>query len=153
MYKERIQNLLNAIDQKNEGEPGARDFIFNAIENALKNFVDYTNKVYSMETQMMIAKHRIDDPREYQDLVTRLDSGRRAAHEGAIASVGMLNRICDMSGIEKIYDGPDDRISIGDFCGEIVNEFFKDRSRGRVIEEKEVEKVFNQEVEEIDREK
>jgi hypothetical protein len=153
MYKERIQNLLNAIDRKNEGQPGARDFVFNAIENALKNFVEYTNKVYNMETQIMLARHRIDDPREYQDLVTRLDTGRRAAHEGAIASVSMLNRICDMSGVEKVYDGPDDRVAIGDFCGAIVNEFFEDRSRGRVIEEKEVEKAFDQEVEGIDREK
>lgn len=150
MYKERVQKLLAVIDKKNEGQPGARDFVFNAIEKSLKSFADYTNVVYSMETQMMIARHRIDDPKEYQDLVMRLDQSRRAAHEGAIAATSMLNRICDISGVERVYAGSDDRIAIGDFCGDIMHEFFQTRTQARTISEKEVEQAFDQEVEAID---
>lgn len=151
MYKERVQNLMSTISKKNEGQPGARDFVFSAIERSLVSFSNYVSAVYAMETQMTVQRHRIDDPKEWQEFVTGLDRSRRMSHDAAIAGVSMLNRICETSGLEKVYDGPNDRDCIGDFCGAIVNEYFEGRSRGRVIEEKEMKQVFAQEIEVIDR--
>lgn len=151
MYKERVVNLLDAISKKNEKDPSVKDFIYNAVKSCLDNFVGYTNSVYMAETTMMMNRFRNVDVQEYQEAVSRTDTSRRNAHEAAIASTNMLNRICDSVGVDRVYDGPDDRIAIGDFCGQIVNEFFEDRS-GRTISRDEVEQTFSQEVEEIERE-
>ena len=151
MYKERVVNLLEAINQKNENDPSVKDFIYKAVKSCLDNFVGYTNSVYMAETTLMVNRFRTMDTQEYQEAISRTDTSRRNAHEAAIASTNMLNRICDSVGVARVYDGPDDRIAIGDFCGQIVNEFFEDRS-GRTIQKEEVEKVFDQEVEGIERE-
>ena len=146
MYKERVSNLMNTIDQQNPVGSSLRDMLFSAVESGMQNFVDYVNCVYNMETKIAIARFRADSASEYQEIVKRMDISRRNAHEAAIASINMIDRICDKCGVEKVYGGSQDRVEIGDFCGKIVNEYFEGRSIGRVIEKEEVEKVFEEEM-------
>ena len=146
MYKERMSNLMNAIDQQNPVGSSLRTMLFEAVESGLKNFVDYVNSVYGMETKIAIARFQVDDPREFQEIVKMMDTGRRYAHDAAIASINMLDRICDKHGVEPIYGGSQDRTEIGDFCGKIVNEYFEGRNQGRVIAKEDVDRVIKEEV-------
>ena len=147
MYKERVSNLLNAIDRQNPVGSGIRNMCFDAVESGLRNFVEYVNCVYSMETRISIARFQSNDPAEFQEIVKNLDNNRRYAHEAAIASINMIDRICDKMGVEPVYGGSQDRSDIGDFCGKIVDEYFEGRSRGRVIVNEEITKVFEEEIE------
>lgn len=146
MYKERMSNLMNTIDKQNPEGSSLRGMLFDAVETGMRNFVDYVNCVYNMETKIAIARFRADGPGEYQEIVKRLDTARRNAHEAAIASINMIDRICDKYGVEKVYGGSQERTDIGDFCGKIVNEYFEGRSVGRVIAKEEVEQVFEEEM-------
>jgi hypothetical protein len=145
MYKERVSNLLSAINEQNPADSSLRKMCFDMVEKGLHSFVDYVNAVYSMETRMRIARFHIDDPSEYQALVKELDTARRTAHEAAISYINILDRMCEKVGVEPIYGGSQDRVEIGDFCGSIVNEYFEGRD-GRVITREEVDLVIEEEV-------
>ena len=145
MYKERVTNLLNAIDEQNPVGTPLRKMCFDMTESGLRSFVDYVNAVYSMETRISIARFHLDDPAEYQALVKELDTTRRTAHEAAISYANILDRVCEKVGVEPVYGGSQDRVEIGDFCGSIVNEYFEGRD-GRVITREEVDLVIEEEV-------
>ena len=146
MYKEKVSNLLNEIDRQNQDSLSMRSMLFGAVKSSMDSFVEYVNCVYNMETSIHIARFHANSTEEYQETVSNLDTRRRSSHEAAIASVNMLNRICDKMGVERVYDGSMDRVEIGDFCGAIVNEYFEERSRGRFISHDEFEQVFEEEM-------
>ena len=145
MYKERVSKLMSAIDQQNPVGSSLRGMCFDMVESGLRSFVDYVNAVYSMETRMAVARFHIDDPAEYRDLVKELDSARRTAHDAAIASINIMDRMCGSVGTEPIYGGSQERIDIGDFCGHIVSEYFEGRD-GRVIGREELDQVIDREM-------
>ena len=60
-------------------------------------------------------------------MVTRYDTQRRRAHEAAIASANMLNRISNMYGCQTIYKGSSDRLEVADFCLEVTVALFQNR--------------------------
>lgn len=99
------------------------EFILEMIADAIKSFPEYVNRVYSMETQMTIISVRYDGE-ERANRIASLDQKRRDAHEVAIGSCGMLNRLAEEAGIEKFCPETDDRYVIGDFCALITSEFF-----------------------------
>lgn len=148
MYKERLIGLLEKIHELPVEEAG---FLYDAVKMTMQHCADYVSSVVNMEVGVSIARFRSNDTREYQETVMSLDSSRHNAHEAAIAGVNMMNRICDTLGAERVYDGPDDRTAIGDFCGHIVNELFEGREHGRTITAQEVNQVIDQEIEEIER--
>jgi hypothetical protein len=49
-----------------------------------------------------------------REIITRLDTARRRAHDAFISRVNAVNRICAKKGLELFYQGLDDRVSIGD---------------------------------------
>lgn len=99
------------------------DFILDMISGSMKSFPEYVNRVYSMETQMAIISVRYDGE-ERANRIASLDQKRRDAHEIAIGSCGMLNRLAEEAGVEKFCPETDDRYVIGDFCALITCEFF-----------------------------
>lgn len=99
------------------------DFILEMIADAMKSFPEYVNRVYSMETQMAIISVRYDGE-ERANRIASLDQKRRDAHEVAIGSCKMLNRLAEEAGVEKFCPETDDRYVVGDFCALITCEFF-----------------------------
>lgn len=93
------------------------------IADAMKSFPEYVNRVYSMETQMAIISVRYDGE-ERANRIASLDQKRRDAHEVAIGSCSMLNRLAEEAGVEKFCPETDDRYVVGDFCALITSEFF-----------------------------
>ena len=124
MYKERYEKLVNAACK--DEDP---DFIRESITLAMRSFCDYVDVVYNMETRIKIAATRYEGS-DYRDFVMNLDRGRRIAHEHAIGQISMLNRICDMLEVERLFDGDtNDRYEVADFCITIVNELFDKRQK------------------------
>lgn len=146
MYKERVAGLLNAIDRQCPIGDELRDMCFDLVERGLRHYAEYVNCVYNMETRIAIARFHANDVEEYQNVVRGMDESRRIAHEAAIASVNIIDRLCDKFGVEPIYGGSQDRVAIGDFCGMIVSEYFDDRSHSRAISREEIDQVVEEEI-------
>lgn len=129
--KEKFLALVNANKEN--------DFVLRMITNYMNALGDYVSSVYRMEMQMPVLRFRLEGD-AFRDAVTDLDRARRNAHEAAIAACSILNRICEKSGVENIFDGNlEDRYEVADFCMSTVETIFKDRARNRHTLEEMVE--------------
>lgn len=129
--KEKFLAMVNANKDN--------DFVLKMIVNYMNALGDYVASVYRMEMQMPILRFRLDGE-EFRDAVMDLDRARRIAHESAIAACGILNRICEKSGVENLFDGNvEDRNEVADFCMSAVDTIFKDRAKKRHSLEEMVE--------------
>lgn len=122
---EKEKNLIKAM-QGQDFQPyfnGDREDAFETISSAFGSFLSYQNTVIRM-TAMQPLIYARSEGEGLRDKMENLDSARRSAHESAIASITMLNRICDAYGIERITDiDTTDRYQVADFvrryCAEI----------------------------------
>ena len=99
------------------------EFAIEIIQDCMKSFPEYVNRVYAMETQMQIINIRYDGE-ERANRISSLDQRRRDAHEVAIGSCKVLNNLAEEAGVENFCPETDDRYVIGDFCALITCEFF-----------------------------
>lgn len=121
MYKERFELLVKAA--------GNDEDILTLIEDSMNALSSYVNAVYAMEVQIQTLRFRLEGA-EYRDAVMELDKRRRSAHEAAIASCSVLNRVASIIGSEAMYTGNlDDRYEVADFCIAIVEELFHGRTK------------------------
>lgn len=126
MYKERFELLVKAA--------GNDEDILTLIEDSMNALSSYVNAVYAMEVQIQTLRFRLEGA-EYRDAVMELDKRRRSAHEAAIASCSVLNRVASIIGSEAMYTGNlDDRYEVADFCIAIVEELFHGRTKRTVDE-------------------
>lgn len=126
MYKERFELLIKAA--------GNDEDILTLIEDSMNALSSYVNAVYAMEVQIQTLRFRLEGA-EYRDAVMELDKRRRSAHEAAIASCSVLNRVASIIGSEAMYTGNlDDRYEVADFCIAIVEELFHGRTKCTVDE-------------------
>ena len=126
MYKERFELLVKAA--------GNDEDILTLIEDSMNALSSYVNAVYAMEVQIQTLRFRLEGA-EYRDAVMELDKRRRSAHEAAIASCSVLNRVASIIGSEAMYTGNlDDRYEVADFCIAIVEELFHGRTKCTVDE-------------------
>ena len=63
-----------------------------------------------------------------RDALATTDRARTVVHDAFIASVGVVNRICDKHEIPRVYTGGDTRREYGDFAIALVAEIFAKRS-------------------------
>lgn len=126
MYKERFELLVKAA--------GNDEDILTLIEDSMNALSSYVSTVYAMEVQIQTLRFRLEGA-EYRDAVMELDKRRRSAHEAAIASCSVLNRVASIIGSEAMYAGNlDDRYEVADFCIAIVEELFHGRTKCTVDE-------------------
>ncbi|MCL5272773.1 MAG: DUF3232 domain-containing protein [Gammaproteobacteria bacterium] len=121
--KQKILELISAI---NAAENEFKKDDIEAVENAIYDAAKYIDRVIAMESAMVSARFRME-PDEYREFILNLDRGRKIAHDALIASIRLVNRLCGIYGIEKIYAGPMERIAIAEFGKEIVDSFFAER--------------------------
>lgn len=126
MYKNKFVALVDAY--RND------EMALELIENNMDSLNAYVTAVYAMEVQLQTLRFRLEGE-EYRDAVMTIDRRRRNAHEAAIASCSVLNRIAAMEGVAPIYDGDlNDRYQVADFCIAIVEELFKGRTKCTIDE-------------------
>lgn len=115
--------LVNTINQSED--PNKKDLI-EIIHDFIDACKDYVDKVIDMEKAMNVARFHME-PDAYREYVMHLDRGRRMAHESLISSIKTVNRFARQFQMAMIYDGPEERIAMGDFALEVVGDFFKER--------------------------
>lgn len=146
MYRERISNLMKAV-KGTEFEEDDLEF----IESRMKTFTDYVSHVAWMETRIQRLQIEGVTGQEWRDQVQDLDSTRRSRHDVAMDAINQLNRMSEMYNLEPFYDGPVDhehRNNVGDVIGDIVNEYFKERSV-RELKKEDLMDDFTEAVESI----
>lgn len=112
------------VISKDNGEFAKEDL--DAVNDALTECRNYVNTVDTTEQQIMLAQVRFEGD-EYRNAIMRYDTQRRRAHESAIASAHMLNRIARLYGCQTIYKGGEDRLEVADFCLEVTVKLFQNR--------------------------
>ena len=116
-YKALLEKIKNADS-----------VIIEAVDMAMKSFCKYVTEVDGGEQAVMIASLHCDGE-EFREVVSRYDSNRRIAHESAISSVTMINRIAAMYEVEPIFEGDvNERLQVADFRLDVSIELFKHRS-------------------------
>lgn len=121
MYKKLIENLaLEILKTKNNDD-------LEMLEDAENDFSYYVKTVTDMENGISIAKFRLEGE-EHRNYIKNLDNQRRSAHNAAIVSVKILNKFCNLYNADPIFTGNiENRIEVGNFCMEVVNELFENR--------------------------
>ncbi len=104
------------FDSKDEG--------LEFVGKMMEAFPEYVNTVVTYQTQIPIVRMRY----EGEDLMERImaiDRQRHNAHESAISSVNILNRVCEKMGLEP-FTAVDttNRTAVADFVGQFVNETY-----------------------------
>lgn len=101
------------------------------IERNMNAIVSYVNRVFMMEYSMPIYKIKYEG-RDLQEKIMDLDKARRIAHEAAISAVSKMNRLAVIYKTSIFYDGDiEDRYAVGDFCENVVSEFFAGRDKAQ----------------------
>jgi hypothetical protein len=121
--KLKIKKLIDAINASQE-KFKADDLL--AVEDFINDCGRYIERVNAMEAALQVARLRME-PEDYRQLIMDLDRSRKLTHDALIASVRLVNRLCGVYGVEKIYTGPDERIPIAEFAKEVTDEYFKER--------------------------
>lgn len=103
---------------------GDEEEALNSIESRLEAFPKYANIVIREQMMMPIWKNRYEG-QEYRDKIESIDASRRFAHEHAITSVNVLNRLSKSLGLEPFADiDTSDRHAVAEVVGEFVNEVY-----------------------------
>lgn len=109
---------------------GNKDKALEFVGARLKAFPDYANIV--VREQIMTPIWRVQyDGQDFRDRISDIDRQRRSAHDAAIMSVNILNRMCDKMGLPAYADiDTNDRHAVADFVGQYVNEIYNNGING-----------------------
>ena len=117
---EKINKLIEVADKED----------LDIIQDSIDSFPKYIDSIVKMEVGATIAKHRCNTQDEFVAEIQRLDRNRQVCHNSAIVSTKILNRLCNLYNIEKIYKGDvEDRYEVADFAKEVVDIFYKIRKK------------------------
>lgn len=124
-YLDKEKELIRAIVQSNGGPMfDSKEEAIDFVAKTMSAFPEYVNTVVNYQVKVPLIYARYEGA-ELQDRVMEIDRQRRNAHEAAIASVNILNRVCDKFGLEPFADvDTSDRTKVADFCGRFVNETY-----------------------------
>lgn len=124
MYEEKLNEMLNKFDELD----------LEALQMMLKNCTDYLDKVVKFVTSPALIGAKMDGE-EKRKAIEQLDVDRHNTHEALISSVKMVNRICQLYGMDPIYDGDmANRYDIAMFAEKLVSEIYTKeitRTRGK----------------------
>lgn len=109
---------------------GNKDKALEFLGSRLESFPDYANVVIREQVMTPIWRAKFDG-QEFRDHVQDLDRQRRSAHDSAIMSVNILNRMSQSMGLEPFADiDTNDRYAVADFVGQYVNELYNNGIKG-----------------------
>ena len=128
MYKERIVNMINAIDQKYPCGTKDRDKAIDIVEICLELFPRCASGTYSKNVTLDMAKLQVD-PATYECMKSDLQDSNMWLFAEMLKAIEDMNNLCVELGAEKIYDGPTHMEALEAFCGAVVKEYFDGRIR------------------------
>ena len=127
MYKEKIANLLTAIDQRYQRGTKARDKALDVVEMALELFSRCASSTYSKAVPMEITRMQVN-AETYAGMAQDLNDSNTWMFSAMINAMQNVNDLCVELGVAKIYDGLMDMESMEMFCGAVMKEYFDGRS-------------------------
>lgn len=105
---------------------GDKDEAMEFLADKLEAFPRYANVVIRQQIMMPIWQQRFEG-QEFRDKVQEIDATRRFAHESAISTCNILNRMSKSFGLEPFADiDTGDRHAVAEFVGKSVNEVYND---------------------------
>lgn len=103
---------------------GDKDEALDTLETELTAFPEYANVVIREQIMVPIWRERCE-PEEFRENVQNMDTRRRDAHDNAITSVNVLNRISSKLGLEPFADiDTNDRHAVAEMVGQYTNELY-----------------------------
>ena len=112
MILEKIDKLVGATREVEED--------LDMVHSSIKSIVGYIKSISRMEREIPFLRARAFSQEELIEGIERLDRSRRIAHNAAVSSVKILNRLCSMYSLELIYLGnEDDRQEVAGFAKEL----------------------------------
>lgn len=116
----RINKLIKVADKED----------LDIIQESIDSFPEYIDSIVKMETGIKVAKFRCNTQDEFVEEIQRLDRNRYYCHNAAIVSVKVLNRLCDLYKVEKIFKGDiESRQEVADFAKEVVDIYYSIRKK------------------------
>lgn len=124
MILEQIEGLIMAT--KNEKDD------LDMVHSSVSTVVSYIKAVSRMEREIPFIRAKAFSQKELVEGIEKLDRDRRIAHNAAISSVKILNRLCTMYSLPEIYLGSvEDRQEVASFAKELHDAYvIKGLSRG-----------------------
>lgn len=141
-----VNELRKAITEKEPNQEFVEEDL-REIDERLDTFRGYFNAVYNHVLGSESARFSFNagyiDAEKMRDRITELDSDRRRAHDRAIDSCAILNRMCDIyevkhicPEVEKDFSGKVlNREEIADFVGQFVYNVYQRGIDGPSLEE------------------
>ena len=126
-YMDKQNELLLKLRETNyEVFDGDKDEALDFVGDSLTAFPNYANVVIREQIMTPIWRDRCE-PEDFRENVERIDRQRRDAHDCAIDSINMLNRLNDRLGLEPMFDvDTTDRHAVAECVGKYVNEVYND---------------------------
>lgn len=122
--KTYLQKQAALIDKMRGSDGKLDEMSCSFLTRAFTAFPEYANVVIRQQTMIPIWNARYEG-QDLRDRVSEIDRQRHNAHEAAISSANMLNRMCAKNGLEPFFDGNTaDRYEVADFVGDYVNEVY-----------------------------
>jgi hypothetical protein len=122
MLREKFNELLAEIEKGDNLQEDSR-----LIEDIIADCGRYIERVNAMEGAITAARFRME-PEDYRAYIVELDRQRKIQHDSLIVSVRVLNRLCNLYNVPRIYQGDvQSRIEIAEFARNVVNELFDTR--------------------------
>lgn len=113
----RIDALLDAADNED----------LDIIKDCIYTLSDYIDSVIRMESGIKIARVRCNTQKDLIEEIEKLDRSRRHKHNASIVSTKVLNRLCNIYKVDKVFKGDvDDRQAVARFAKEICNSYCQD---------------------------
>lgn len=124
-FLDKERRIIERLQQtKYEMFDGDKEEAFDFVSEQLEKFPQYTNIVIREQIMMPIWRFRYDGE-ELRDKIQDIDQKRKIAHDSAIASVNILNRLSKNLGLEPFADiDTNDRHEVANFVGQYVNEVY-----------------------------
>lgn len=118
MLREKFNELVSKLNDKD---------MLESVNYAIESCGQYIEAVNAMEATLTVQRFRLD-PDEFRDKLSEADKRRRNIHNGLIANVTILNRICKMVGVDPIFAGDvESRLEVADFAMQVTTEMFETR--------------------------
>lgn len=120
-YREKLRQLSEKLKTRGEED------LIKDVDETIRMCGHYVQKVINMEAAF-IAADLYKELKECREIVRKLDEYRHHTHEALISYVKMMNKFCEMAGVESIYQGNiHNRVEIGNFALEVTAELFDTR--------------------------
>lgn len=124
LIEKQNELLLKLHDTNYEIFDGNKDEALDFVGDSLMSFPNYANVVIREQIMTPIWRNRCDGE-EFRENVERIDRQRRDAHDCAIDSINMLNRLNERLGLEPMFDvDTTDRHAVAECVGKYVNELY-----------------------------